>query len=226
VTEAGYTCCSACGTIATRELDVNHTSFLQSHRRLPATTYTRTSRFSKKIVAALLRQTTYVPNPNIILYLDSCRERNLIKSPENLLDAIANYKTPARRPYMHATSLWGAMATTPKIPAISLREECFIIAMFEEIFYVWTRLELGRPRLPMGQAIILIVTTFGLSPQAHFIIRFIRKLKCDKRRARYHRLFHKCLGHIANDDKRRSRFEIFDYWRNYANSYQELADAT
>jgi hypothetical protein len=208
--------------VARRELDVNHLSFLQSVSKLHYSQYTRTARFSQKIVGALLRQTNYTPNPNMILYLNSCRRRAIIDSPEDLLVAIANYKTTERRPYMHSTTLWNAMANTSELPKMELREELFVKLIFEEIFYVWTRLELERPRLPMGQAIILIVTTFDMSDEAKYLVRFIRKLKCEKRRERYFRLFHKCLQYIKQDEQRGERFQTFNIWQRWANSNKEL----
>ena len=139
-----------------------------------------------------------------------------IEEPEDLLVAIANYKTTARRPYMHSTSLWAAMVGTKPLPEIDLQEERFIKMLFEEIFYVWTRLNFSRPRLPMGQAIVLIVETFELSAEARFLIRFIRKLKCTKRGRRYADLFAKCLNYIVNDGNRRERFEHFRAFRKWA----------
>lgn len=221
VTDSGYACCPGCGAVIKSELDVNNMSFQQSVSRLHTTQYTRTARFSEKIVAALLRKAYYKPNPNMILYLNSCRRAGTIESPEDLLVAIAKYKTTARRPYMHATTLWCAMVGTQPLPELAESEERFIKMVFEEIFYVWTRLNFARPRLPMGQAIVLIVRTFKLSPEAHLLIRFVRKLKCDKRRKRYASLFQKCLEAIINDDNRRQRFSAFDAFRKYADSTKD-----
>ena len=218
VIDSGYACCPSCGRVSKRELDVNHISFLQSVSKLHVNQYTRTSRFSEKIVGALLRKTSFKPNPNMILCLNDLRRRGEIEEPEDLLVAVASYKTTARRPYMHATSLWSAMHGTAALPEIDAREEKFIKMLFEEIFYVWTRLNFPRPRLPMGQAIVLIVKTFELSEQAHFLIRFIRKLKCAKRSRRYANLFKKCLEYIRNDDNRRERFESFPAFRKWADS--------
>ena len=218
VTDSGYECCPGCGTVVRRELDVNHMSFLQSVSKLHTNAYTRTARFSEKIVAALLRKTCYKPRPNMILYLNSCKRANQINEPEDLLLAIANYKPTARRPHMHATSLWEATVGTEPLPQLAESEERFIKLLFEEIFYVWTRLNFARPRLPMGQAIVLIVKTFKLSSEAHYLVRFIRKLKCDKRRARYALLFKKCLEAIINDEHRRERFRAFAVFREYTDS--------
>ena len=213
VVDGGFSCCRNCGGVAIRELDVNHTSFLQNTYTLKSNQYTRTKRFSQKILGALLRKTNYKPNPNLMLYLNSCRRRGLIQTPEDLLDAMSLYKTGGeRRPYMHAATLWNEMVGTRKLPELAIAEERFISMIFEEIFYVWTRLELSRPRLPMSQALILIVHHFNLSTNAKFLVRFARKLKCGQRRERYKRLFLKCIAHIRNDENRVGRFEKFPFF--------------
>ena len=226
VVDNGYTCCRNCGSVVRRELDVNHISFLQNVSKLYSVQYTRPGRFSQKIVGSLLQTTNYKPPSGLIVYLNSCKQRGIIVTPEDLLNAIANYKTATRRPYMHATTLWSNMVNTPPIPTLAEVDKRFICLLFEEIFYVWTRLDFERPRLPMGQAIILIVTVFKMGPAAQYLIRFIRVLKCAKRRERYSRLFKKCLYHIKYEQHRRKRFESFQIWREWeADSDEELYGA-
>jgi hypothetical protein len=234
VLDNGYMCCRSCGAIKARELDVNHISFLQNVSKLHSVQYTRLGRFSQKIVGSLLQTTNYKPPENMILYLNSCRQRGVCETPEDLLVAIANYKTTVRRPYMHSTTLWSNMVGTPKIPTLGDVDKRFMCLIFEEIFYVWTRLDFERPRLPMGQAIVLIVENFNMGPTAKYLVRFIRILKCAKRRERYSRLFKKCLRHIKHEQHRRRRFENFQLWREWVrggetggetDSYEELRGA-
>jgi len=215
VVDNGYMVCCSCGVVAQRELDVNHMSFQQSVSKLNPVQYTRTARFSQKVVGALLQATNYKPSAHLIVYLNDARARGLIKNPEDLLVAIGNYKTSARRPYMHATTLWSNMLNTPQIPTLAEMDKRFICLMFEEIFYVWTRLDFEKPRLPMSQAIILIVETFDMGGVARYLIRFLRKLKCPKRTARYKHLFKKCLSHIKHEPHRSRRFENFEPWRRF-----------
>jgi hypothetical protein len=224
VLDNGFTCCRNCGGVRKRELDVNHMSFNQQVSRLAPTQYTRTARFSQKVVGALLQTTNYKPTNSMILYLNSCRRRNLINTPEELLTAVANYKTDTRRPYMHATTLWTNMIHTTAIPVLQDVDKRFICLMFEEIFYVWTRLDFPTPRLPMAQAIFLIVEQFDMGATAKYLTRFLRKLKCIKRRTRYVRLFTNCLSHIKNERHRSQRFENFRHWRKWveADNNKEL----
>jgi len=225
VLDNGYICCRNCGRVTSRELDVNHVSFLQNVSKLHSVQYTRMGRFSQKIVGALLQNTNYKPPEHLILYLNSCKQRGTIKTPEDLLVAISKYQSEGtRRPYMHSTTLWSHMVGTKPIPTLSESDKRFMCMVFEEVFYAWTRLDLQRPRLPMGQAIILIVENFDMGPNARYLIRFIRKLKCAKRRERYARLFKKCLLYIKNDEHRRSnRFQAFKLWRDWeANCDNEL----
>ena len=222
VCDNGFCCCVACGKVASRELDVRVMSFAQSvPRRLVYQQYTRCARFSDKIVAAWLGRTNYKPSPAIILYLNAEWAASRVRTPEELLTAIASFASCARRPYMHATTLWSASLATPPLPTLHPATVHFINKFFEEIFYVWTRLDLGRPRLPMGQAIVLIVTTFGMCEEAQFLSRFIRRLKCPKRRARYLRLFTKCVHHIVNDRRRRKKF-THPCFERYADGYEKL----
>jgi hypothetical protein len=230
VLDNGYMCCRSCGAIKARELDVNHISFLQNVSKLHSVQYTRLGRFSQKIVGSLLQTTNYKPPENMILYLNSCRQRGVCETPEDLLVAIANYKTTVRRPYMHSTTLWSNMVGTPTIPTLGDVDKRFMCLIFEEIFYVWTRLDFERPRLPMGQAIVLIVENFNMGPTAKYLVRFIRKLKCPKRRERYASLFQKCLLYIKHEQHRSRRFESFKLWQDWvgegeADSYEELRRA-
>jgi hypothetical protein len=227
VTEGGFTCCTGCGAVARRELDENKISFLQNVSYLNNPLYTRAGRFSKKIVAALLQKTSYTPPEHIVLYLNDAHRRGVLVQPEDIITAIAKYKTTARRPYIYATCLWNAMAYTAPIPEISDVNERFIKILFEEIFFSWTRLDIARPRLPMSQAIVLIVENFQLGDEATYLIRFIRKLKCQRRRARYFFYFRKCLRYISNDAKRSERLERFEPWRHFVqtDNYSELFDA-
>jgi hypothetical protein len=227
VVDNGFKCCCQCGAVASRELDVNATCFQQSVSKLQTSQYTRTGRFSQKVVGALLGTTNWTPKPELMVYLNSCRARNLASDPEQLLNCVALYKTQTRRPYMHATTLWRNMVGTPKIPKLRQSDAQFICDVFTEIFYVWSRLDFDRPRLPMGQAIILIVDTFEMGEAAQYLVRFVRKLKCQRRRKRYATLFLKCCHCIRNDRHRRQRFDKYEQWRHWEDdSYETLLSET
>ena len=226
VVDNGFKCCRECGCVAKRELDSNHTSFNQNVSKLRGVTYTRTGRFTKKIIAALVREATWRPSNHLMIYLNDLRRKNQLKTPEDLLVYISQYQTQDRRPYMYATILWTAMDNTPKILDMPRHEIDFLKEFFNEIFYVWTRLGFEKPRLPMAQAVILIVEVFKLSPAAQQTIRFVRRLKCPIRQARYRLLFQKCCIAIVNDDYRRDRFEKYDAFRSYAKNHEKLSHAT
>ena len=211
VVDCGFNCCTECGSIVKRELDTNHISFTQSLRKV-SKSYTRSARFTNKIVGSLLQRTTFRPKVEMIKWMDARRMAGLLENPEDLIISLSAYPASTRRPYVHASSIWSEMTTTPTLVTPSEHEIRFLTQLFDEIFFVWTRLDIPRPRLPMSQAILLIVTHFDFSDEMRFLARFVRRLKCTKRQERYLRLFKKCIAYIQNDEHRRKRFAGYKMW--------------
>ena len=202
VVDSGFMTCVNCGSVTQRELDVGNIGFSSYGAPITSNVYTRSSRFSNKVLANLLGKTHHRCDDGLLLYLRQCRIKKKLQTPEQLLLRIADYTSPSmRKPYAFARQYW-EQVTFQKVPPISQREEQFICKCFDECFFAWERLNLGRPKFPMTCVLRLIITQFNLSENAHYICRFARELRCPVRRLRYKKCFKKCIAYIKQNEQR------------------------
>ena len=172
--------------------DTRHTSFQQSHYNLQ-TPYSRKSRFNKKMLRALQCHNAYVVKNDIVEYMKKVN----VTTPEDCIAAIANYPISrnTRRPYMNVVHYWKAIGK--KMPVIDQSDIKKLLRDFDEIFFAWKRLGMSKPQFPYSylmRKIVTQVSTYG--PEMHKLIRFLRILKCPKRRIRYDHLFKQCLANV------------------------------
>ena len=195
VCEHGYVACAGCGCVARRELDTNVVTYQQCGA-YSFSAYTRKNRFCRKIVGSLLGRVGHAIDVDLLNDI----KRTGASTPEGFLEAIAKHKTICRRPYIHVTRYWEA--TGRSLPTMSDFEVKFLERMFDNLFFAWARLGLPDPQFPYTTLLQLIVHHFQLSENAHFLIRFTRRLRCAKRRVRYALLFEKCVAYVANHGER------------------------
>lgn len=195
VIDAGYSVCVSCGQAAARALDSNITCFAQQVALLRVS-YTRRSRFEKKILAALLGRQHHTIDVDLLRHIESSGA----STPEAFLAAMGTYESKLRRPYIFVTKYW--QATNRAIPVLGLDEEKFIVSMFDDIFFSWERLNLENPQFPYCTLLRLIINHYNCSSEARKLLRFARVLRCEKRRARYAMCFEKCLRYIQEKDER------------------------
>ena len=212
VLDGGYSCCVACGGISKRELSSEITPFESTATHaLVSQPYTRTSRFTKKILGALLGSATshHKCQEGLLAYLRERMRRGVeCSTPESILMRIAEYKSKSRKPYIHARAyyeaLWGVTPISP--PENEIR---FISLAFEEIYFAWTRLDLGTPRFPMTTVLRLIVDYFDLT-NSKFLVRFGRVLRCPNRKQRYQENFKLCIQYLKQNGRSRLFYSTND----------------
>ena len=177
--------------------DTKHTSFHQSHYNLQ-TPYSRKTRFNKKMLRALQCLNAYVVKSDIVEYIANAK----ITTPEDCIGAIANCPIPrnTRRPYMNVLHYWKAIGK--QIPVIHQSEIKKLLRDFDDIFFAWQRLGMSKPQFPYSYLMRKIVTQVSTySQEMHQLIRFLRVLKCPRRRTRYDHLFKHCLTYIRSSRK-------------------------
>lgn len=192
--ENGYFVCEHCGHIGGRCYETELTSFAQSFRSITPT-YSRRSRFDKKMLAALRCRNNYTIDTNIITWLRTLT----IETPEALICGIASYQyantKKRRRPYMYVTYYWRALKK--RVPVVSDFEVRRLLHDFDAIFFAWRRLGLPNPEFPYAYLFRKIVASNDYySPQMRYLTRFVRKLCCPRRRARYDTLYDACAKNI------------------------------
>ena len=186
----GFMVCTICGKTHRHHFDTSLASFSQSF--YPTTpTYSRKRRFEKKLLAALTCKSFYQVDLDIIKFLKPMK----IISPEELLTALAKYpKKQRRRPYMYITYYWQALGKTRPTP--SEREIQLIISEFDRIFFAWQHNNFKRPEFPYSYLLHKIVndgsTASSYGPAVKYLLRFVRVLRCKKRKKRYDDLFKIC----------------------------------
>jgi hypothetical protein len=205
VLDNGYITCVSCGCVHIRELDVANTAFGHTPSRLK-TNYTRSGRFATKIIGSLLKRHHHNMDESLLATLRA-RAADL-KTPEDLLLAISRWEGKGRKPYIFAVRYWEALGRTMRV--ISDKEERFICNVFGEIFFAAERLEIEGPRFPMTTLLQLIVEEFEMSPEAIFMIRFTKRLRCQFRQARYTANFKRCISYIKKNESRCN-----PGWKNY-----------
>ena len=207
VLDNGYMTCVWCGKVGRRELDVSNTAFGNIPSRLK-TNYTRTGRFTNKIMGALQKRHHHNLDAKLLTFL---RSASKCATPEDLLLCISQWERCPRgdrKPYIFAVRYWEALGGSVK--SISAREEKFICNIFHEIFFAAERLHLERPRFPMTTLLQLIVEEFATSREANYLIRFTKRLRCQIRQARYTDHFKQCISYIKENVER-----CDPGWENY-----------
>ena len=121
-------------------------------------------------------------------------------SPEQFLDHLTSLVIGRRKPYIHVAYYYEAVYKV-RLPVIPENEEKQIADLFHEVFFANDRLELVRPTFPMATLLRLIVDHFEFSLQTQLIARFAKRLRCERRRRRYKKMFEKCCAFIANGDR-------------------------
>jgi hypothetical protein len=196
VVDSGYTCCCACGAIIVRDLDGTISSFAQNIAPL-CSSYTRSKRFVNKILAALLCRTA-----PMYVDLDLLDAVKGVHTPEEVIRAIGRHvpRPGTRRPYLHAVGYWRA-AGHPIVFPKQLEINRYI-ASFEHIFFARERLGITGPNFPYLTLLELLVSNARASHEMRFILRFVRKLRCPRRRRKYTQQFKDCMEYIKQHGDR------------------------
>ena len=196
VVDEGCNVCVLCGSVVSRCVDTQHTSFQQSYRTLVRSRYSRQKRYNITVLGALQRRAYHHCDINLVRWLRSRRTQGALKTPEDLLRVMGEYQSP-RKPYVHAARYWEAV-TGEKLPTIDNVTEKKLQWWFQEIFYATERLNLPGPRIPMATVLQLTVRRYTPTPEALRLIRFTRVLRCEARRAKYKDYFDKCCCYVEN----------------------------
>lgn len=114
VLDNGYITCVSCGCVHIRELDVTNTAFGHTPSRLK-TNYTRSGRFTTKIMGSLLKRHHHNMDENLLATLRDAQKRATLKTPEDLLLAISRWETKWRKPYIFAVRYWEALERTMRV---------------------------------------------------------------------------------------------------------------
>ena len=195
VCDNGFMCCTACGCVQNRALDVSITSFEECKAPHYAT-YTRSRRFRKNILACLTNRVCHNVDTQLAAYLKRCA-----KTPEEYVQALSNYPTLAlgtsrRRPYIHLSAYWVANGNV--LPRLSANHIARLTILFDSIFFAWARLGLPSPQFPYTTLLQMICAQQSGGDALKFIIRFTRVLRCPKRRTRYANAFNLCMSYIKD----------------------------
>jgi len=166
--------------------------------------YTRKGRFEKKILQLLQCQLNYSLDEKLVFFLSTRK----IATPEDLHEEISLYPTKGRRPYNGIMYYWVALGK--KQPSCSTRDVQLLKREFDNIYFAWERLGFMRPSFPYAYLFRKLVNREN-SPYSEgmkFMTRFVRVLRCAKRRERYDALFQKCfrfnykdVQYMATDEK-------------------------
>ena len=202
VIDAGYETCVSCGNVQRKELNENACSFDYCPTHSLRTAYSRIKRFNNKILGGLQRKLHHKLDEEVFHLLKERTPEEPV-SPEQFLDHLTSLVVGRRKPYIHAIYYYEARykVALPKIPE---HEELMIGALFREIFYANDRLKLKRPTFPMATLLRLTVDHFEFSLATQLVVRFAKRLRCERRRRRYTKMFEKCLLYINKDERTRS----------------------
>mgnify|MGYP007063394305 CR=1 FL=1 len=198
VVDAGYECCQQCGKIKSRELDADVCAFAQSTSPM-CNSYTRSKRFKSKILGVLLCRVTQDLDPMLVNRVASA------VNPEDVLEIISCYepRSNQRRPYLQAVAYWIAANKPMSFPKQS--EIDHYVHRFESIFFARARLQLDGPNFPYLALLEMMVhDNKDASDEMRFLMRFVRKLRCRRRRRRYQQQFINCLHYIQINNERYS----------------------
>ena len=200
VSESGYRVCVACGKLHAMSLDVSNVSFNHSSCYI-SRPYSRRSRFEKKVLGLLRCMVNYKIDTDLLFFLET---RN-ITDPEGLHQEIGLYPTKGRRPFEAIMYYWLALGF--RQPVCTNRDILFLKQDFDQVYFAWERLGLKKPRFPYSFLFRKIVNTMPARYSTGIVqmSRFVRKLRCLKRRNRYDSLFKKCMQYdylkMVDDEK-------------------------
>ena len=205
VIDAGYETCIACGNVHRVELNENACSFDYCPTHSLRTAYSRIKRFTNKILGGLQRKLHHKLDEEVFHLLKERTPEEPV-SPEQFLDHLTSLEIGRRKPYIHVIYYYEARykVALPKIPE---HEEMMIGALFREIFYANDRLQLSRPTFPMATLLRLTVDHFEFSLATQLVVRFAKRLRCERRRRRYTKMFEKCLLYINKDERTRGAIQ-------------------
>ena len=182
----GYLFCSQCGVMVRQHLQLSCTSFEQKTYFM-SRGYSRRSRFVKKVLGALRLAATH----NIDAILLKHLQKQNIQTPEDLLKSIGDYPTKGRRPYQFSMYYWKALGKT--IPRCTDRDVDLLVREFDEILFAWERHRFKNPKFPYSYLFCKLVNNNSrYSDGIKQFVPFVRKLRCNRRRERYDKLFKIC----------------------------------
>ena len=196
VEDAGFVVCMYCGCVKSRSnLTTKNTSFgTVTSRMRPA--YTRSGRFTKKILGALNRRISAQVDELCVKHL---KERK-IKTPEDVLEGIRTWvTTSARKPYVNA-AYYGRILGLKDV-VMSPRDEVVIRLIFDEVFFAHKRLGFKGPNFPFSELLHLIVESFEFDESTKYVVRYAKRLRCPIRTARYEIMFRYCMAYIIRAKK-------------------------
>lgn len=198
VVDSGYITCTSCGSVQGQELDESNFSYHDSPTHALAPSYTRMKRFRTKILGGLQRRLYHKLDQQVYSMLKERFEH--IVPPETFLDHLLSLETGRRKPYVHVAYYYEAMFNIT-LPFIPEHEERLINVMFREIFFASDRLNLPGPTFPMCSLLRLIVDHFEFSLETQTVVRFAKRLRCQRRRRRYKEMFLKCCDYIYKHER-------------------------
>ena len=186
VSENGFILCMNCGKIQSPALETSCTSYNHSSYYM-VKSYSRKSRFEKKVLGLLRCLANHKIDADLMIFL---KPKN-IKTAQTLLSEISRYPTKGRRPYSAIMYYWKALGhRQPTCTDDDVRQ---LGRDFDHIFFAWERLGFPNPKFPYPYLFAKIVgTRTSYSRGIRQMVRFVRHLRCKKRRARYDELFGKC----------------------------------
>ena len=169
----GYMYCTKCGRLISQSLETSSTSYNQSSYFMPRG-YTRRSRFVKKVLGSLRLRATHKIDETLVKYL---KEQN-IKTPTELLGAIAKYPAKGRRPYQFSMFYWKALGFP--VPRCTDQDVDLLVREFDNILFAWERFRFKRPKFPYSFLFRkLVAAGTQYSTGIKQFIPFVRKLRCQ-----------------------------------------------
>jgi len=189
VLDDGFFYCSKCGLLLKQDLQTSYTSYNQS-TYFVSKAYSRRSRFVNKVLGSLRLMTSYVVEQGLYEFL----QKQKIETPQDLLYHISKYPSKKnRRPYSFAMYYWSAIGKP--VPRCTEQDIKMLVFQFDNIMFAWNRLKLKRPCFPYAYLFTKLVEINNkYSSGLKQFPMFLRKLRCEKRRARYDKLFEKCIN--------------------------------
>ena len=121
-------------------------------------------------------------------------KKKKIKTPEKLFLEMSLYPSKKRRPFDAIMFYWRALGN--KIPQCSEEDIVRLKRDFDDIFFAWRALRFKPPRFPYAYLFHKIVNTKKelYTPGIIEMTRFVRRLRCQSRKARYDELFDECVN--------------------------------
>ena len=192
IVDNGYNVCCDCGRVGPQALDVRNVSYSGVRSGYIRILYTRSNRFSSKVLSALNRKISCAIDPNLVKHL----KKNKASQPEDVLEGIRTWVTSAKRkPYIFASTY--GMEIGLKDWTMDPNDICRIQTIFDEIFFAHKRLQFDGPNFPFSELLHHICDNFEMEPCTQYVVRYAKRLRCDSRTRRYKAMFDMCLAHVA-----------------------------